>query len=520
MDFTKQFRAARAVSIPLIALRTFDAASAIAQIKAALGNVSEQTPLIAWDMVHGFRGINKPGKTQLAIIASSEDALAASVAPVEALRMAEQLGDKADAILVFFNSHLVWTESGSPNAAFIQAVWNLRDGFTRNGNMLIMLCTPGSILPSELLNDVLVIDEPLPTAGELAEIVKAEFKSAECDAPGEPLLQKATDALIGLPAFAARQSIAMSIGGAGGKLNLDELWERKRQVIAQTPGCSVHKGTETLADVRGLQSVVSFIQRRMNGKNPPKCILFQDEVEKAFAGSGTDLSGVKTELTGSYCTWFEQEQAEGITFLGLPGVSKSALVKALANEYSVPVILFDIAAMQSGIIGSSGANLRTAQKMVSAISQGGCLVISTCNGIDSVPPEIRRRIGSLGTFFFDAPDLEERRAIFALYREKFNIPEAEGNPEHSGWTGAEIKECCRKADVFGMTLKEAAQYVVPVTLSAAERIEALRQGSSGKFLSASKPGVYMYKAGEQDAPMAPVPVAITGRKIRQTNYDA
>ena len=44
-------------------------------------------------------------------------------------------------------------------------------------------------------------------------------------------------------------------------------------------------------------------------------------------------------------------------------------------------------------------------------------------------------------------------------------------------------------------MPESAQYIVPVSRSAAEQIKALRQQASGKFLSASQPGVYQIQDG-------------------------
>ena len=66
-------------------------------------------------------------------------------------------------------------------------------------------------------------------------------------------------------------------------------------------------------------------------------------------------------------------------------------------------------------------------------------------------------------------------------------------PNHEGWTGAEIKECCSKTHRLGITLVQASRYIVPVARSAAEQIKALRQMVSGKFISASMPGVYRYE---------------------------
>src|SRR6266567_2304808 len=146
--------------------------------------------------------------------------------------------------------------------------------------------------------------------------------------------------------------------------------------------------------------------------------------------------------------------------------------------------------------GASTERLRTALKIIDAVSQGRMLFIATSNSIASLPPELRRRF-TLGTFFFDLPTKEERSAIWKIYIAKYCVSGA--RPEDEGWTGAEIKECCRKAYRLRISLQESAQYIVPVSRSAAEQIKALRQQASGKFLSASQPGVYQL----QDAAVMP-----------------
>jgi hypothetical protein len=127
---------------------------------------------------------------------------------------------------------------------------------------------------------------------------------------------------------------------------------------------------------------------------------------------------------------------------------------------------------------------------IDAVSQGRMLFIATCNSIASLPPELRMRF-TLGTFFFDLPTVDERETIWGIYLKKYNV--SGDLPNDEGWTGAEIKECCRKAHRLGITLMQAARYIVPVSRSAAEQIKTLRQMASGKFTSASTPGVYQYQ---------------------------
>ena len=255
-------------------------------------------------------------------------------------------------------------------------------------------------------------------------------------------------------------------------------------------GLSVWRGGETFDDLGGLSNVKSFLHAVLAGVDPPRVIVFIDEIEKAFAGNGTDLSGVKTEMTGTILTYMQDREADGMVLTGPPGAAKSAVAKATGNTAGIPTIAFDLAAMESSLVGASTDRLRTALKIIDAVSQGRMLFIATCNSIASLPPELRQRF-TLGTFFFDLPTEEEREIIWQIYFKKYGVTGELPNDE--GWTGAEIKECCRKAHRLSMTLTQAAKYIVPVSRSAAEQVKALRQMASGKFISASTPGVYQYQ---------------------------
>jgi SpoVK/Ycf46/Vps4 family AAA+-type ATPase len=183
----------------------------------------------------------------------------------------------------------------------------------------------------------------------------------------------------------------------------------------------------------------------------------------------------------------QDRNADGVIFIGPPGAAKSAVAKAAGATAGIPTVAFDLSAMQSSLVGGSGERLRSALQVVDAISQGRSLWIATCNSITSLPPELRRRF-TLGTFFFDLPTAEEREAIWNIYEQRWNI--SGELPDDDGWTGAEIKECCRKAWRLKVSLRDSASYIVPVSRSAADQLEALRRQASGRFLSASMSGVY------------------------------
>src|SRR5262249_45487100 len=160
--------------------------------------------------------------------------------------------------------------------------WNLRDLFKSNHRTLVFLTDPGATLPREL-RDAMPLAEDLPTIEQLGAIVREQFEAVEIPSD-DRLTADAVDAICGLPAFTAEQLTAMSFVKRDGATTLDTaaLWERKRQMIEQTPGLSVWRGGDRFADLGGLENIKSFLLDVLRGEDPPRVIVFMDEIEKAF----------------------------------------------------------------------------------------------------------------------------------------------------------------------------------------------------------------------------------------------
>ena len=129
-------------------------------------------------------------------------------------------------------------------------------------------------------------------------------------------MDQAVDALVGLAAFPAEQALAMSLSKKG--LDVERLWERKRQAVEQAPGLTIWRGGETFADIGGCDNIKRFLSAVLTGQESPRVVVFVDEIEKAFAGTGTDTSGVKTEMTGTMLGWMQDRGADGIIAIGPP----------------------------------------------------------------------------------------------------------------------------------------------------------------------------------------------------------
>ncbi len=480
--------------VPLVQYETSDPAATIRGVIRSLNGSGEATPLLVWDVLRGLAHLNDAGKV-LASNLYGQNGPTSLASPVKLLTKldteAGQLAGKSDgtkrpAIVFMQNAHRFTDDIG-----VAQGVWNLRDRLKGVGATLVLLCANGRV-PLELKQDVVTLTDPLPDAQELQAVVKricgdAQRAGATID-PDEVSTDGVTiDTLLGLSAFGAEQVTAMAVRKTG--LDSDTLWERKRRMIEQTPGLSVWQGGETFDELGGLSNLKQFLTAVLtSGKTPVRAIGFIDEIEKGMAGASGDSSGTSQDQLQVFLKVMQDLNIPGIILVGPPGTGKSAIAKAAGAVASAPVVAIDTGSMKGSLVGESEGRIRAAMDVFKAISQGKGLFIATCNKIASLPPELRRRF-TLGTFYVDLPSAGERAQIWKSWIKRTGL-EAQDLPDADGWTGAEIRACCDVATRTGLSLNDAASFIVPVSKSAGDQIQALRQQAHGKFISANHPGVY------------------------------
>jgi AAA+ superfamily predicted ATPase len=168
------------------------------------------------------------------------------------------------------------------------------------------------------------------------------------------------------------------------------------------------------------------------------CILWIDEMEKAFASGGLD-GGTSTRVFGTILTWMQEKTAP-------------------------------------------------------------CFVVATANDISSLPPELLRRGRFDEIFFLDLPTLAERREILAVHLRKrdriihdFDLDSLARLSE--GYVGAEIEQAIVDAMYIGFNqsrefntddIARSLDRQVPLSVSQRERIGALRAWlQEGRAQSAS-----------------------------------
>ena len=170
-------------------------------------------------------------------------------------------------------------------------------------------------------------------------------------------------------------------------------------------------------------------------------ILWIDEIEKGFAGSGSDNldAGVSARVLGTFLHWMQEKRK--------------------------PLFVF-----------------------------------ATANQIRNLPPELLRKGRFDELFFVDLPALGEREAIFAVHLGKrhrdpagFDLPELARRTE--GFTGAEIEQVVNEslyaayADgrraLAQADLETAAGEVIPISVTMREQIAAMRQWAERRARRAS-----------------------------------
>jgi SpoVK/Ycf46/Vps4 family AAA+-type ATPase len=232
----------------------------------------------------------------------------------------------------------------------------------------------------------------------------------------------------------------------------------------------------------------------------------------------------------------------GILMLGVQGCGKSLCAKAVATQWQLPLLRFDMGRMFGSLVGSSEENVRRAIAVAesvapailwvdeidkafagsqgSAASDGGTtarvfgtfltwlseknapvFVVATANDISQLPPELLRKGRLDEIFFVDLPSRDERAEVFRIHLAKrkreaarFDVEAlADSSPDFSG---AEIEEAINSAlyDAYyekaelstGHVLRALAQ-TVPLARTMDEQIGRLRSWAEGRARNASVP---------------------------------
>ncbi|MBI1311631.1 AAA family ATPase [bacterium] len=362
----------------------------------------------------------------------------------------------------------------------------------QNRTFLVVLA-PVLQIPVELEKQFVVIQHELPDRDQLRTIA-TEVATEDGELPSGEMFDRVLDSAAGLTRYEAEGAFSLSLVRHG-RIEPDVIWSLKSQTLRKSGLLGLHRGGERFDQLGGLENL------------------------KAFS-----LRALRHRRVSASC------RPRGVLLLSPPGCGKSAFAKSLGNETGRPTLTLDFGAMMGSLVGESERNMRQALRIADAMApcilfcdeldkglsgvgsatgdSGVCsrvfgsfltwlndhtsdvFVVATCNDISRLPPELVRAERFDGVFFVDLPDRAQREAIWNIHLAAFQLDADQPRPSDEGWTGAEIRSCCRLASLLDVPIAQAATNVVPVTATAADAVERLRQWASGRCLSADRAGIY------------------------------
>ena len=439
----------------------------------------ENWRLLTWDIE---AGLSAGGQKDLAEASGLQDPLAA----IRSLSTLGSDGGAAVLILVNFHRHLA-------SAEIVQAL-SRQIHLGKQNRTFVVILSPVVQIPVELEKLFVVLEHPLPSREQLAEIARG-VATEPGELPQGTDLDRVLAAAAGLTRYEAENAFSLSVARQGA-IAPETLWELKSQTLKKSGLVQLYRSEQDFSSLGGLSALKAFCKRSL-------------------------LQPARTN---------PNKRPRGVLLLGVPGTGKSAFAKALGKETGRPTLVLDIGALMGSLVGQSEANIRQALKIIEAMAPcvafideaekglsgasgsgdsgvaarlfgtlltwmndhtSDVYLVVTCNDISRLPPEFSRAERFDGIFFLNLPSADERRAIWQLYLAQFELDARQKLPPDDGWTGAEIRACCRLAALLDLPLVQAAQNVVPVAVTAAESVERLRTWASGRCLSADQPGIYV-----------------------------
>jgi len=300
------------------------------------------------------------------------------------------------------------------------------------------------------------------------------------------------------------------------QVDTERLSKLKAESLASVHGVHFEGESQNLGDVGGLDKYKAWLNKRLYAYRPEA------------RARGVD-------------------EPKGAVFVGVPGGGKTLTARATASKLGFPLIVLNLSECEGGIVGETatriGEALRTADALApcvvlideieKALGSGGehdggskrTLVrllliwlqerqsqVFTCitsNDISGLPPELTRKGRVDEIWFVDLPNKKDRQTILEIHlakRANRKLPTKElaaAATKLQGFTGSEIEEtvkesiltaweryCEGQAPDDTVTVDDligSARDIVPMSITYADKLSAIRAWSKGRARLASEP---------------------------------
>ncbi len=476
---------------PLIWIRSIEEERVESLLKNSAKRLQPRR-LASWDYIDGLNNVlNSTGL--------------GSRQPMAVLQWLRKLESTSPTILLLKDFHHFCEDPG-----ILRMLRNLSNNLRSKPHTIIIssgFWTP----PNELDEDLTILDLPLPKEKEIQTLL-SNISNASNSNLDKGVLKELTNACGGLSESRIRKVAARALAQRGqiGKQDLLEVLEEKRQSIARSEVLEYCKTNKSTADVGGLEILKEWLNQR----------------KQAFSEEAKD---------------FGLPLPKGVLLVGPQGTGKSLIAKAIANNWSMPLLRLDVGRLFAGLVGASEARTRETIQRAEAMSpcilwideidkafggdgrsDGGTsqrvlaniltwmsektssvFLVATANGIDKLPAELLRKGRFDEIFMLELPTKDERHSILKLHlqqrRPNLSISLETVVDRTVGFSGAELEQSVIEAmhlafaerrELQETDLILATSQLVPLSKTAREQLEALKAWSSTGRARSSSPKVF------------------------------
>lgn len=429
---------------------------------------------------------------------------------LQALQKVEQDAAQLSAIYVFRDLHRR-LGGQRPDEMIVRQLRNLFRRL-RNSRKTVILLSPILEIPSELEEQVTVLNFSLPDSNDIRTAIKQMIPPTQIRLSDSGLNQL-VKACLGLTRDRISHTLAKSLVQKQSitEADIDLILQEKQQRIGQTEFLEFFTPSETLDNIGGLDNFKQWLKQR----------------QRAFSDEARD---------------FGLPNPKGVLLMGIQGTGKSLCAKAIAHLWRLPLLRLDMGRLFGSLVGQSESRTRQTIQLTETLApcvlwmdeidkgfagMGGSstdsgtsqrvfgtlltwmqektspvFIVATANNINALPPELLRKGRFDEIFFINLPNYEERKQIFSVHLQRYRpITRNRFDIEHMAeiakeFSGAEIEQAIiegmyrafnENRDLITEDVILAIQATFPLASTAREEISYMKAwAAQGRARSASK----------------------------------
>lgn len=383
------------------------------------------------------------------------------------------------------------------NKDFVSRLQKMQDYYSSQEYRKVLLVVSNQqfekAIPEPLQKDFICLDLELPNEAEreqildyIIESIKENDLSGQFKAPDDKTRKQIVLNSAGLTRAGVEKALAYSVIKDNKVLNPDSVFELRKAEVEKVAGVKIGKYNQKLSDLLGNDNAKELVMSIINHPSAKGFIL----VGPPGTGKTHFIKAIAAEL-GKIVLEAELANMMG---QGLVGQAEQAVKEFCDLIKANPgcVVIFDEVEKglpkKAGVGGGGEYAERSMSQILKLLSDRPVpfIAFATSNNITSLPPEwLRAGRWDTAPICIDLPNEEERKAILEHYKKQYKVQGELGNTE--GWSGAELKEVCELAMKSNRKLDDVRQWIVPISVTMKEDIDAFRTWAKGRTIPASKP---------------------------------